>query len=342
MGRCLPCVLVIWLAISAGFFAHVGAQAPDSSELYDRVLAEAISAFKARQWSRARDLFQRAHEMSPSARTLRGIGVTAFEGGEYVLAVHALEAALVHPEKQLPADLREGTAELIAQARERVGSVTLELTPETAQVRCDGQEVAREGDGTLLLDPGPHTLAFSAPGFRPEEQHLTLASKERASLTVSLVEEPPAEALPSAEVPLVEPKISRVTLSPEMSALGVIENDRQPMPPAPPPLVSARGRRVLAYSTLALTLASVGTSAALFARSAALNDELHDWCTGPDGTCPGHAQAAEDRKHKIDRFQRAFGTTVGLSVSAGVAALTLFTLERMERRRERRARDRAP
>jgi hypothetical protein len=334
-------VLVIWLAVSAGFLARAGAQAPDSSALYDRVLSEAISAFKARQWTRARDLFERAHEMSPSARTLRGIGVTAFEAGEYVAAIHALEAALVHPAKQLPPDLREGTAVLIAQARERVASVALVLTPESAGVLCDGQELAREPDGSLLLEPGPHRLAFAAQGFSPQEQSVSLASNERVTLTVSLLPEPEAPPSPP-DVSLPEPKISRVSLAPQASALGVFESERPAMPPAPPPLVSARGRRYFAYSTLVLTLVSVGPSAALFARSTQLNEELHAWCTGPDGTCPGHVEAAEHRKHKIDRFQRAFGTTVGLSVSAGVAALTLFTLERMERRRERRARDRSP
>jgi hypothetical protein len=341
MRWCLACVLGMWLAVTAGFVTPVGAQTPETSELYDRVLSEAISAFKARQWTRARDLFQRAHEMSPSARTLRGIGVTAFEGGEYVAAVHALEAALVHPEKQLPPDLREGTLALIAEARERVGSVALTLTPESAQVRCDGQEVAREPDGSLLLDPGPHTLVFSAAGFEPREERLSVTSKERGTLTVALPPEREQEPSPLVVI-AAEPKISRVALSSELSALGPIESHRPATPDAPPPLVTKRGRRFLAYGTLALTLASVATSAALFARSTELNEELHSWCTGPDGTCPEHVEAAEDRKHKIDRFQRAFGTTVGLSVSAGVAALTLFTLERMERRRQRRARDHGP
>ena len=345
MRWCLLCVLVAWLAVSAGFVARTRAETPEATELYDRVLAEAISAFKARHWSRARDLFQRAHEMSPSARTLRGIGVTAFEGGEYVAAIHALEAALVHPQKQLPPDLREGTRVLIEQARARVGVVTVALTPEDADVRCDGEGLTRENDGSLLLDPGPHVLSFSAPGFVAQEHGLNISGKDRQSLLVALEPEPPklaaSPSLPSEDARKAKAPSALASLAPPAIALMTLPREQPPTASAPPPapLLNARGRRVLAYGTLAVTLAAIGTSAALFLRSTQLNNELHEWCPDPGGVCPAeYIEPANDRKDKIGRYQRAFGTTIGLSVGAGLASITLWTLEHVERRRERRAR----
>jgi hypothetical protein len=341
MRWCLRCVLWLWLAIFAGFLARAQAEAPETRELYDRVLSEAISAFKARQWTRARDLFERAHEMSPSARTLRGIGVTAFEGGEYVAAIHALEAALVHPEKQLPEELREGTQVLIEQARERVGTLTLTLTPAEAAVRCDGSDLTREPDGSLLLDPGPHVLSFTAEGFVGQEHGLTIAGKETHSLVVSLealAAPPPAPPLALAITEHSAP-IARASLAATGPTLLLRKKEQQPMPSAPQAMLSRRGRRFFAYGTLAVTVGAIATSAALFARSTELNDELHEWCPGEGGVCPEqYVDAANDRKAKIGRYQRAFGTTIGLGVGAGIASVTLWTLDRIQHRRARRAR----
>jgi tetratricopeptide (TPR) repeat protein len=54
----------------------------------------ALSAFENGRWAEARSDFRRAHELDPTARTLRTIGMCSFNLGDYIDAVQSLEAAL--------------------------------------------------------------------------------------------------------------------------------------------------------------------------------------------------------------------------------------------------------
>jgi tetratricopeptide (TPR) repeat protein len=157
----LGCAL--WIALLAALCPAVRAQ--PATTLYDEVLAEAIRAHQARDWTRAREQFERAYALYPNARALRGIGVAAFEDGQYSSAIRALEAALQHPERPLPDDLRELTRLLIGQARARVGLVRVERSPPDALVFVDGAAAVFEPDGGLLLDPGVHELRVEAAGW---------------------------------------------------------------------------------------------------------------------------------------------------------------------------------
>lgn len=77
---------------------------------YDDAIRRAIEEFDAGHWGEARALFRRAHEISPNARTWRGLGITAFELRRYVDAVSELEAALTNTLKPLTEKQRERTS----------------------------------------------------------------------------------------------------------------------------------------------------------------------------------------------------------------------------------------
>jgi hypothetical protein len=346
MGFCVyRAVFAVLVCLSLA--GRVGAQTPNPSEMYDRVLSEAIGAFKARQWTKARALFERAHELSPSARTLRGIGVTAYEGGEYVAAIHALEAALVHPERQLPGDLREGTRVLIAQARERVGSLLLTLEPAQAQVRCDGRNIAPEPDGSLLLDPGVHVLAVEAEGFVAHERSVTITGDQRTALHVALeraspVVVPEPAVAPDTVAPVPALSVTKSAASDALHAPTTVDlrvRTERDAPPEPRALLNTRGRRILAYGTLSTSVLGLAASVAIVTRAGNLNQDLRDDCAAFSmGICP--ESFAAPRKATIARYERGFGATAAVTAGAAVAAAVLFTLDLLERRRERRARRR--
>src|SRR3954468_5859705 len=71
------------------------AQDPAETPQYRSLLEEAVAEYDARRYEEARALFRRAHDLSPNARTMRGIGMASFELREYVEALRALEGALV-------------------------------------------------------------------------------------------------------------------------------------------------------------------------------------------------------------------------------------------------------
>ena len=54
------------------------------------LIGDAVAEYDAGHFQEARALFRQAHEKSPTARTLRGIGMCSFELRDYVEAARAL------------------------------------------------------------------------------------------------------------------------------------------------------------------------------------------------------------------------------------------------------------
>src|SRR3954452_13107151 len=86
--RCLRgFLLVLCVCCLAAWRSPSGARADARQDAaYEAAIAEAVAHFSAAHWSEARALFLRAHEIKPSARTLRGLGVVEFELGHYAEA----------------------------------------------------------------------------------------------------------------------------------------------------------------------------------------------------------------------------------------------------------------
>jgi hypothetical protein len=163
---------------------------------YSRLIEQAVELFKAREFARARELFEDAHELYPSARTLRSLGLTDFESGHYALAIRELEAALNDPRKPLAEKQRYEVQAVIEHARDFVGTLEIQLNPPDAQLRIDDREVAA---GTVQLDAGSHLLRARAPGYAYAEWRLDVQPGETTSTTLTLerLPEPPPPPLVS-------------------------------------------------------------------------------------------------------------------------------------------------
>jgi hypothetical protein len=161
------------------------ASAPQSE--YDRLLKEALSEFGLGNWTEARALFERAHELKPSARTLRAIGLASFEEKSYATAVASLRAALNDPRQPLNAKQRDEAQNAIERALNYVGEYELVITPEgvNATVTIDDREPVML-DGKLLLDPGKYTLEVSAEGYEVVRQNLEARPREKLTLHIAL------------------------------------------------------------------------------------------------------------------------------------------------------------
>src|SRR5262245_12806154 len=85
-GRLRPALWAVALcALLLCLQSQVRAQTgPDS---YEQLITRALTEFDARNFAEARALFLQAHALRPTARTLRGIGVTEFELRNYVDSV---------------------------------------------------------------------------------------------------------------------------------------------------------------------------------------------------------------------------------------------------------------
>jgi hypothetical protein len=173
----LGCLLSLALATSAE------AQAP--LEDYDSVVNQAVVEFDAGSWEEARVLFRRAHEIEPSARTWRGLGLTAYELRKYVDAIAEFEAALADPRKPLTQKQRIQVQALLAKSRQFVSVYRISIEPGGADVLVDGQ-AAELKDGQLYLDPGTHTVVVRAAGYAEARKDLSVEAGATAELSIQL------------------------------------------------------------------------------------------------------------------------------------------------------------
>jgi hypothetical protein len=148
----------------------------ESSE-YRQLVQQALDEFQRGNWDEAAGLFAQAHRLSPSARTLRGMGLAAFEGRRYVDALRDLRAALESTVNPLTAEQRAEVTETVSRAEHYVVQLELTVEPSSAEVRINGAiQPDQEGPRVLTVDPGMLELRASAPGYEPEVRQVRMVS----------------------------------------------------------------------------------------------------------------------------------------------------------------------
>ena len=168
------------------------APSADMLARYRQVVAHAVAEFNASHFTQARALFQQAHQLWPSARTLRTLGMTAFELRMYPTALMELQAALDDPRRPLNVDHRRQVAALIVDAHAFVGRYRVHVSPGEAEVTLDGTLLANTDQ--LMLSIGEHVIAARAPGFNEQRVPLVVQGGDQQELSVVL--EPVASATP--------------------------------------------------------------------------------------------------------------------------------------------------
>ena len=153
---------------------------PPAPEGYEALVTRAVAEFEARNFAEARALFLQAHALQPTARTLRGIGVTEFELRNYVDSVMRLEEALASKVRPLEGELRGQTEAALERARAFVGRIDVKVRPKAASVRVlvDGVPVEKAPEESVTLAVGEHVLQVQAPGYEEEKRTLSVKSGE--------------------------------------------------------------------------------------------------------------------------------------------------------------------
>jgi tetratricopeptide (TPR) repeat protein len=198
------CIIQLAAALNT---ARVTAQ--ETSGEYQNLVGQGLHEFELGNFGEAKAFFQRAHQLHPSARTLRGLGMVSYELRHYVEAVDYFKQALASRERPLTSEMQREITELLHQALSFVTRLKLSVEPREAQVRVDTREAYRETDGTILLDPGAHELTLEAPGHEVVTRTIRSDGAEALALTIHLREasDPhvagslPAQPNPSAELP---------------------------------------------------------------------------------------------------------------------------------------------
>jgi len=153
---------------------------------YTAVIDDAIKEYAAGRFEEARALFLRAHGLAPNARTLRGLGMVAFELRDYAECVSRLEQALASNVKPLAGSLRLETEGLLGRARGFVGRFDLVWRVANPRLAVDGVPVQLQAGQPLDLGVGNHRLELSAPGYASEQRILRVSGGEARTLELEL------------------------------------------------------------------------------------------------------------------------------------------------------------
>lgn len=166
---------------------------------YGPLIDAAIEEFAAERWAEARAIFERAHAMYPNARTLRGIGMAAYELRDYVEAHRALEAALASTRRPLRDDQRAQIEALLTRTRLFVGRFALGPIPEGATLAVDGRVVPVEP--TILMAIGDHELVLRDAEGRAHRARVSVRGGEEDVALRFLADDPSAARAVAVEPP---------------------------------------------------------------------------------------------------------------------------------------------
>src|SRR5262249_21345458 len=137
-----------------------------SATAYDRFIEDALQAYDAGRFAEARTSFRRAHELMPTARTLRTIGMCSFNLGDYADAVLNLEHARAETRKPLTDDQLKHVGDLLSRANQRIGRFRLRIDPAEATLLVDGHAPLTLDQTELLLESGRHEIEARAAGYQ--------------------------------------------------------------------------------------------------------------------------------------------------------------------------------
>lgn len=275
---------------------------------YDAIVVQALAAYEAGRWDEARRLFEWAHGLMPTARTLRTIGMSAFNQGDYVAALQNLEAALADSRKPLTDEQRVHAAELIERANQQVGRFKLRVSPAGARLLVDRKSPVLIGDDQLVLTPGQHELSLRAEGYQPLDRRLQVKARDRAALELKLL---PAGATPAE--PETSAAAAAATVQPEADKGAATRAHTEP-----------DGARVaLGITSLVVGGAALIGSGVTAALALSEKSDLDAECR--ERRCPPEQHDGVDR---YDTLRLVSGLTlVGGAVFAGLGAVLLLTSE---------------
>ena len=287
---------------------------PTAEREYTQLMLLGLEEYRIGHWTEARGLFSRGHALVPGARSLRVLGMTAFNLKRYPEALRELSAALSDARRPLVGHLRKEAQELLDRSDLFVGRYRLLLEPSVALLRVDGLEATRESDGSLLLSIGDHLLEAEAPGYLTLHRPLVVDGTDGETLRVQLTPAFVPAGSPGV-TPLALPGHGVMPPSPIAKSLLIVK-------PAPPTRLFADYRFTWISGGSALLFG--GAATALHLSTLREADRLRESC---QGVCePGEVDTG-----KRDAMSKASEATLGAALVLAAGAIVLFFVERERR-----------
>lgn len=295
-------LLLIVLSCWTCLHAEV-ARADAESKEYRTLVSAGLEEYDLGHFQEALSLFEKAHRLQPNARTLRGMGMAAYQARKYVIATGYLRAALTDARKPLTPQFRREVSDALDSCEGFVSTFVLDVVPTNATLIIDGEPFTLGADGKLALDPGEHEIVASAPDYKTESRRLTATAGRSGQASLHL-----------------EPLIS----SAPVVASAPVATTPAPTAPRVDAAPSAVSPGIKALTITGLSVALVGGSLGLGAGLKAMHDEdqLHASC--PDKQCPSDQASKLDQARTWANLSTAALAVGGAGLVAGLVGVALW------------------
>jgi hypothetical protein len=187
--------LAISLAVGAPSLAYAdkGEQAQVDPATRDKSRAafkKGVTQLKAQDWAGARASFEEAYSLVPHPSILLNLGISRLKTDDPAGAEEALMKFLQEDSGAGPEELASAR-DALAEARGKIGTIQLKVTPENAKTTVDGK-VATGTD--VRVKAGSHALTIEADGFQSAEKQVDVPAKGSIEVQATLVKTgaPPA------------------------------------------------------------------------------------------------------------------------------------------------------
>ncbi len=281
-GRAAHALLV---ALTLAFLAGTAlAQSPADLKRARAQFQRGIELEQAGNFTEAIQQFREVGQVRMTAQVRFHIAFCEEGLGRLVTALGGYDLALAEADTVGP-DFKSEVETAIARLRERIPKIFIErgAGADAALVQLDGVDLGASSIGVEVpLDPGPHKVTATAPGYHPYD----------------------------ATVELKEREITKVSLE-------LVVNTEPPKPPPPPKIIIVEPDkgpdRTIPYIVGGAGIAFLAAGGALFALKESTLAEL-------EKDCPDPSKCGESNRETYDRY-KFYDLSWKISAGVGVAAI---------------------
>ncbi|MBN1770193.1 MAG: hypothetical protein JXB32_02935 [Deltaproteobacteria bacterium] len=192
------------------------AQAPDDARAEaERHFLQGLALVENEDWEAALLEFRVSLELFPTRSALFNSAQMLKALHRYVEAVDTLQEWLARYRDEALADELAATEEALREWEGFIGELEIRVDEPGAELRLDGTGIGRSPlPGPIRVDVGTHRVEATLEGRLPQQEQVTIVSRQRIGLDLSL-----AELAPPPEVPALPP------VPPAPVAIGVETHD---------------------------------------------------------------------------------------------------------------------
>ena len=196
-------LLVFGLVFGLAYPDRILAQTADELSEARAAFQRGIELEQAKNWAGALKQFREVGQVKMTPQVRYHIALCEENLGKLVAALGGYELALADAESVGDGvSFKQEVEASISDLRARIPKVIIERGQgaEAASIELDGVALGESSVGVEVpLDPGPHSLIATAPGYVDYSETFEVAEEETRTVTVNL------EPLPSQPEPLPEP-----------------------------------------------------------------------------------------------------------------------------------------